>query len=95
MMMIHNDGHTGGSGEKLAELAEALFCSPLRPEHHPGPGQVHAAVRASLLAHGGDPGLCACDLAQAYGEDPVMTVARMRWCLAAVAEAFGLGAATR
>jgi hypothetical protein len=95
MMVINNDGQTGDGGQKLTDLAEALFCSPLRPEHHPDPDQVHAAVRESLLAHSDDPGLCACDLAQAYGDYPEITVARMRWCLGAVAEAFGSGLATR
>ena len=91
MIVIHKDGQTGSSGEKLTDLAEALFCSPLQPEHHPDPFEVQAAVRASLMAHSGDPGLCACNLAEAYGECPEITISRMRWCLGAVAEAFGPG----
>ncbi|GGM59914.1 hypothetical protein GCM10012275_33780 [Longimycelium tulufanense] len=92
-MTMRNDAPPGGREENLAELAEALFCSPLRPADHPSPDQVRAAVRASLLAHSNDPGLCACELAQAYGEYPEITVTRMRWCREAVAEAYGLGLA--
>ncbi|MCP2259027.1 hypothetical protein LX15_002728 [Streptoalloteichus tenebrarius] len=93
-MTMRNDAQSDGRGESLADLAEALFCSPLRPEDRPSPDQVRDAVRASLRAHSGDPSTCACELAQAYGEYPEITVARMRWCREAVAEAFGLGMAT-
>lgn len=81
----------GGVGS-IAALAEALFCSPLRPENHPNPDQIRAAVQTSLLEHDNDPDLCACDLAQAYGDYPEITVLRMRWCLATVAEAYGQAA---
>jgi hypothetical protein len=94
-MVICNEERVGGGGARLSDLAEALFCSPLRPEQHPAPDQVQAAVRASLLAHSDDPSLCACDLAEAYGECPEITVARMRWCLIAVADAFGSGLTTQ
>ena len=87
--MAHNAVPVGGSGS-LVELAEALFCSPLRRESHPEPDQVRAAVQTSLLAHDNDPNLCACDLAQAYGECPEITIDRMRWCRDAVARAFEL-----
>ncbi|SHG87344.1 hypothetical protein [Streptoalloteichus hindustanus] len=93
-MTTRNDAQPGGRGESLADLAEALFCSPLRPESQPSADQVRDAVRASLVAHSGDPRTCACELAQAYGEYPEITVARMRWCREAVADAFGLGLAT-
>jgi hypothetical protein len=87
--MAHNAVPVEGTGN-LGELAEALFCSPLRTGGHLDPDQIRAAVQASLLAHDNDPSLCACDLAQAYGECPEITVDRMRWCRDAVAGAFGL-----
>jgi hypothetical protein len=94
-MVMHNDAPTGGIGGSPVALAEALFCSPLRPENHPDSDQIQAAVHASLLAHNNDPRLCACDLAQAYGDYPEIAAPRMRWCLDAVAGAFGLGLPTR
>ena len=87
--MAHNVVPSGS----LVELAEALFCSPLRPESHPDPSRIRDAVVASLLAHDNDPSLCACDLAQAYGECPEIAADRMRWCRNAIAEAFGLAPA--
>ena len=87
-MVTRTEDRVGGSGSRLEDLAEALFCSPLRPEQRPDSEQIQAAVRASLTAHSDDPRLCACDLAEAYGECPEITVDRMRWCLTAVAGAF-------
>lgn len=84
-------GDVSGSGASLAELAEALFCSGLRPEKLSTPDQVREAVRASLAAHHNDTNLCACELAQAYGDYPEIASTRMRWCREAVAGAFGLG----
>jgi hypothetical protein len=52
-------------------------------------------VRASLQAHSNNARLCACELAQAYGDYPEIAVTRMRWCLDAVAGAFGLRPQTR
>jgi hypothetical protein len=94
-MVMHDDAPAGGIAGSLAELAGALFCSPLRPESHPNPDQVRAAVRASLQAHSNNARLCACELAQAYGDYPEIAVTRMRWCLDAVAGAFGLRPQTR
>jgi len=86
---------TGDSARSLAELAEALFCSSLRPDSHPDPEEVRAAVDASLLAHDNDPRLCACEVAQVYGDYPEVAVPRMRWCLDTVAQALGLGLPAR
>jgi len=88
-MVMHMDAPTDAVGPSVVELAEALFCSPLRPGNDPDPDQVREAVRASLLAHSNDPRLCACDLAQVYGDYPEVAAARMRWCLDVVAGAFG------
>jgi hypothetical protein len=90
-MASQKDVSTGDIGGTLAELAQALFCSPLRPESHPDAEQIREAVRASFLAHSNDPKLCACDLAQAYGDYPEIAVPRMQWCRDAVAGAFGPG----
>jgi hypothetical protein len=87
------EGDVSASGASLAELAEALFCSGLRPEKLPTPDQVRDAVRASLAAHDNDTSHCACELAQAYGDYPEIASSRMRWCCEAVAEAFNLGVA--
>ena len=84
-------GEVSASGASLAELAQALFCSGLRPGNLATPDQVREAVRASLAAHDNDTSLCACELAQAYGDYPEIASVRMRWCRDAVAEAFNLG----
>jgi hypothetical protein len=84
-------GDVSASGASLAELAQALFCSGLPPEKLRTPDQVREAVRASLAAHGNDTNLCACELAQAYGDYPEIASTRMRWCREAVAGAFNLG----
>jgi hypothetical protein len=52
-------------------------------------------VQSSLLAHSNEPSLCACELAQAYGDYPEIAAPRMRWFLDAVAGAFGLGSPIR
>lgn len=88
-MVIQGDVST--SGASVADLAQALFCSGLRPETMPTPEQVREAVRASLAAHDNDTSLCACELAQAYGDYPEIAPTRMRWCREVVAGAFGLG----
>jgi len=90
-MVILDDG--SASGASVAELAQALFCSGLRPDKFPAPDQVREAVRASLAAHDNDASLCACELAQAYGDYPEIASTRMRWCREAVTAAFNLGVA--
>jgi uncharacterized membrane protein len=60
--------------------AEAVFVSDLQPSDCPTPGQVTAAVLASLHAFGGATG-CAATAAAEYGEHPETAVARMRWAL--------------
>ena len=87
-------GDVSVSGASIAELAQALFCSGLRPEKLPTSDQVRDAVRASLDAHDNDTSLCACELAQAYGDYPEIASTRMRWCREAVAGAFDLGVTT-
>jgi hypothetical protein len=87
-------GEVASGGANLVELAEALFCSVLRPEKLPTPDQIREAVRASLAAHHNDPSLCACELAEAYGDYPEIASTRMRWCRDAIAEAFDLGVTT-
>ena len=84
-------GDVSVSGASIAELAQALFCSGLRTETPATPDEVREAVRASLTAHDNDTSLCACDLAQAYGDYPEIASTRMRWCREAVAGAFDLG----
>jgi uncharacterized membrane protein len=63
--------------------AEAVFVSDLQPSDRPTPGQVTAAVLASLRACGGATG-CAAAVAAEYGEHPETAVARMRWALSLV-----------
>jgi hypothetical protein len=70
----------------LATSAEALFISSLQPSQHPSRDQIVAAIRVSLREHGGVKG-CAGEAAAEYGEHPETSVSRMRWALAAVAEA--------
>ena len=93
-MVMHEEAPAGPIAGSLAELAEALFCSSLQPGSQPDPDQVRAAVHASLLARRNDTRLCACELAQAYGDYPEIAIPRMRWCLDAVAGAFGLSPST-
>ncbi|HEY9418048.1 MAG TPA: hypothetical protein VIQ30_25085 [Pseudonocardia sp.] len=85
------EGDVSASGASIADLAQALFCSGLRPDPQPTPDQVRDAVRTSLAAHDNDTSLCACELAQAYGDYPEIASTRMRWCCEAVAWAFNLG----
>jgi hypothetical protein len=63
--------------------AEAVFVSDLQPSDRPTPGQVSAAVLASLRAYGGVTG-CAAAVAAEYGEHPETAVPRMRWALSLV-----------
>jgi uncharacterized membrane protein len=63
--------------------AEAVFVSDLQPSARPTPGEVSAAVLASLHAFGGATG-CAAAAAAEYGEHPETAVARMRWALSLV-----------
>jgi hypothetical protein len=63
--------------------AEALFASSLQRSDHPTPGQVRAAVAASLHRFG--PGECASHLAQEYGDHPAEAAMRMSWALTQVA----------
>jgi hypothetical protein len=67
----------------LASNAEALFLSRLQPSDRPSADQVAAAIRISIVEHGG---ICGCigDFAAAYGEQPELAAERMRWALSLV-----------
>ncbi len=60
--------------------AEALFASTLQPSERATPAQIGAAIRISLLAHGGERG-CAAAVATEYGDHPDAAAERMRWAL--------------
>jgi hypothetical protein len=66
-----------------AARAEALFTSALSATSHPDPGEVAAAIRAAVRAHGGIRG-CAVEVAGEYGEHPETAAPRMRWARQAV-----------
>jgi hypothetical protein len=61
-----------------ADQATALFASNLQPSDHPSSEQVRAAIRASLLRHGGTLG-CLAFRATEYGDHPESAASRMRW----------------
>jgi hypothetical protein len=61
-----------------AARAEALFTSPLSVTSQPDPGEVAAAIRTAVRAHGGTRG-CAVEVAGEYGEHPETAAPRMRW----------------
>jgi len=71
------------AGAVLTRRAEALFVSGLDPAEHPTGGQVRDAVRVELTA-----GDCPARMAQVFGDHPAEAASRMRWCLAAAADAF-------
>ena len=64
----------------LTNRATAIFASPLQPSESPGQPEITAAIRVSLLTHGGAAG-CAAIVAAEYGEHPDTAVPRMRWAL--------------
>ncbi|MGQ0632823.1 MAG: hypothetical protein ACT4P1_17545 [Sporichthyaceae bacterium] len=72
----------------MADLAEALFCSPLQPSEALDPVKVRDAVAASLRCHHNNVSECAEELAERYGKDPEGACLRMRWARATVAVAF-------
>lgn len=67
---------------------EALFVSPLQPSWEPSAEQVGAAVEAMVLLHGSEG--CAELVAQEFGDHPLESAERMRWCCRAVRDAFSL-----
>jgi hypothetical protein len=67
--------------------AEALFTSPLPTGCRLTRRQVDAAVAAQVRKRGGVR-QCAAEMAAAYGEQPEIAAARMRWALGAVASAY-------
>jgi len=78
----------------LTSRAEALFVSWLQPSDRPTAEQVAAAIRATLLAHGGTGG-CGAALAAEYGEHPETAANRMRWALALAARDAATAVAAR
>jgi hypothetical protein len=70
-----------------AARADALFVSTLQPSDEPSRSEVRRAAAAAMRCFG--VGGCADRMAQEFGDHPEAAVARMRWALAAVAEAFG------
>lgn len=80
-----------GDGAGLAArsvLAEALFCSALRPSDRPSTEEVRRAVRETLLRYGADTGACGRIVAQRLRDEPAPAADRMRWCRNAVALAY-------
>src|SRR5689334_14004884 len=65
----------------LAARAEALFASALSSAAWPTPAEAAAAIRGAIGRHGGLSG-CTAEMAAAYGTDPELAAARMRWALA-------------
>ena len=76
-----------------AAWAGALFVSTLQRSDEPSATQVRRAAAAAVRSFG-VPG-CAAEVARAFGDHPDTAVPRMRWALAAVAEAFGGGGGGR
>lgn len=69
-----------------AARAEALFASPIQAGDHPDRRQVGQAVAATVRQHGSRG--CAALVAQEYGDHPEIAAARMRWCLAEIADTY-------
>jgi hypothetical protein len=74
---------TASTDPLTATRAEALFTSDLPTGTCPTRGEVNAAVRRAVHAHGGTRG-CATALAGEYGEHPETAIPRMRWALAVI-----------
>jgi hypothetical protein len=72
----------------LADLAHALFASPLQELDRPTAAQVRAAVRRVLWRCGGDCSICVGCVAQEAGDHPHEYQRRMRWALEAVRQAY-------
>jgi hypothetical protein len=70
----------------FAELAEALFLSPLQESQHPTSAQIRDAVAAVLAVHR-QPGIAA-SVAQEAGDHPELCQHRMQWALRMVATAY-------
>jgi len=69
------------------DLAKVLFSSALQASDRPTPSQIRAAVADRLLACPGRAPYTAA-VAQEAGDHPETYVARMRWALAAVEQAY-------
>lgn len=68
----------------LDARAEALFASNVQPSDRPDPAQIHAAIVASIRAHGSRG--CAALVAQEFGDHPETAVNRMIWARATVTQ---------
>ncbi len=68
---------------RTAARAEALFVSNLSITDHSTDAEVEAAIKHSLLTHGGTRG-CAADVAAYYGDYPELAAPRMRWARSVV-----------
>jgi hypothetical protein len=70
----------------VSELAQALFCTCLRPTDLPTPDAVRQAVEQMLHTRGTVG--CLEDVAAEAGDHPSSYLPRIRWCLSEVASAF-------
>ncbi|NRQ34334.1 hypothetical protein HII36_21120 [Nonomuraea sp. NN258] len=70
------------------DLAQILFISHLQPSADVSAFEVRAAVDERLRACGGDCAQAAARVAQEAGDHPEAYAPRMRWALAAVADAY-------
>ncbi|WP_141579801.1 hypothetical protein [Actinomadura sp. WMMA1423] len=71
-----------------SDLAEILYASPLQESDHPSAEQVRTAIDDRLGACGGDISAWVAAVAQEAGDHPEAFLARMRWALTTVCEAY-------
>ena len=71
-----------------SELAEILFCCGLQESDRPSAEQVRTAIDHRFGASGGDRSACVAIVAQEAGDHPETYLARMRWALTTVSEAY-------
>ncbi|WP_207943429.1 hypothetical protein [Actinomadura sp. KC345] len=72
----------------VSELAEILFCCGLQESDRPTADQVRTAIEDRFGACGGDRLACVAVVAQEAGDHPENYLARMRWALTTVSEAY-------
>jgi hypothetical protein len=78
------DAH--GRAQLIAELAELLVASHLRPSADPIPAQIRVAIPQTLQANTWSFNL----LAQEIGDHPETAYAQLRWARRAVTQAYAL-----
>jgi hypothetical protein len=71
-----------------SELAEILFASRLQESDHPSAEQVRIAIHDRYGASGEDRLSCIAVVAQEAGDHPETYMARMRWALTTVSQAY-------